>query len=85
MKYTLSVLVHPKDGVLDTQGRAVMSTLREMGHRSLNDVSVGKFIKLTLEAEDLSSAVESAKQMCNQLLCNDMIESFAIKPGDLSK
>lgn len=83
--YTLSVLVRPKDGVLDTQGRAVMSTLREMGNHSVVDVSVGKFIRLTLESKDEESAVEAAKAMCRDLLCNEMIETFTIKVGDVSK
>ncbi|MCX7828606.1 MAG: phosphoribosylformylglycinamidine synthase subunit PurS [Thermanaerothrix sp.] len=84
MLYTLSVLIRPKDGVLDTQGRAVMSTLRDMGNHVL-DVSVGKFIRLTLEASDEKSATEAAQAMCRDLLCNEMIETFCIKAGDLSQ
>ena len=49
MKFGLKVL--PKPEVLDTQGRAVQSTLQSHGF-SLSDCSVGKYIVLDVNTQD---------------------------------
>ncbi|WP_281745220.1 phosphoribosylformylglycinamidine synthase subunit PurS [Thermanaerovibrio acidaminovorans] len=84
MNYQISALIFPKRGVLDTQGRAVMGTLVDMGFRSVRDVSVGRFVRLSIEAEDQASALSTARRICQELLANELIEDFSLKEGDLS-
>lgn len=76
MQYTAEVLVYPKEGVLDTQGKAVAKTLLRMGYPKLGDVRVGKYIQIRLEAESLQIAQEEVSRMCFDLLVNDLIEDY---------
>ena len=73
------VLVTPKPGVLDPEGRAVERALRELGYGSVQDVRTGKVIVLDLDTDDLSRAVELAREMCEKLLANPVIEQYRIE------
>ena len=50
--FTFEVLVSLKPGLLDPQGKAVEGSLPAMGFDGVDDVRVGKHIKLTVEAPD---------------------------------
>ncbi|MDR1943872.1 MAG: phosphoribosylformylglycinamidine synthase subunit PurS [Synergistaceae bacterium] len=80
--YRADVTVLPKDGVLDIQGKAVEKTLSRHGYESVREVRVGKFIRVTVEAEDDAEAGERVKAMAEDLLVNDLVESysFALEP-----
>jgi phosphoribosylformylglycinamidine synthase len=70
------VLVRLKPGVLDPQGRAVHHALEGMGFAGVEDVRIGKLIELDV-AEGTDEA--TIRQMCEKLLANTVIESFAIE------
>jgi phosphoribosylformylglycinamidine synthase PurS subunit len=73
------VLVYPKAGVLDTQGKAVEGTLRRLGHSGLGEVRVGRYLQLRLEASDPETARREVEEMCRELLANDLIEETDIR------
>jgi phosphoribosylformylglycinamidine synthase len=73
------VLVTPKPGVLDPEGRAVERALRELGYGSVQDVRTGKVIVLDIDAENSGRAVELAREMCEKLLANPVIEQYRIE------
>ena len=73
------VLVTPKPGVLDPEGRAVERALRELGYGSVQDVRTGKVIVLDIDAEHSDRAVELAREMCEKLLANPVIEQYRIE------
>ena len=73
------VLVTPKPGVLDPEGRAVERALRELGYGSVQDVRTGKVIVLDIDAENSDRAVELAREMCEKLLANPVIEQYRIE------
>jgi phosphoribosylformylglycinamidine synthase len=73
-----TVLVRPKQGILDPQGEAVGSALGHLGFE-VRDARVGKVIDLELEAADAAAAEAEVEQMCEQLLANPLIESFEIE------
>jgi phosphoribosylformylglycinamidine synthase subunit PurS len=72
-----TVLVRPKDGILDPQGQAVESSLRKLGF-AVGDARVGRVVDLEVEAEDAASAHAEIERMCRQLLVNPLIESYEI-------
>ena len=82
MTYTAEVLVYLKEGVLDTQGKAVKQSLQRLGFQDLEDVRVGKYIQLRINAENEEAAKARAKEMCVELLVNELIEEFDIKVVD---
>jgi phosphoribosylformylglycinamidine synthase PurS subunit len=73
-----TVLVRPKPGILDPQGQAVESSLRELGF-SVGDARVGRLVDLELGASDPVTARAEVERMCEQLLANPLIESYEIE------
>ena len=72
-----TVLVRPKQGILDPQGEAVQSSLRQLGF-AVEDTRIGKVVDLELGDRDLEQARAELEQMCEQLLANPLIESYEI-------
>ncbi len=72
-----TVLVRPKEGILDPQGEAVEGSLRKLGFH-VSSVRVGRVIdiELTPNGEDVRGQVE---RMCAELLANPLIESVEIE------
>jgi phosphoribosylformylglycinamidine synthase PurS subunit len=80
-----TVLVRPKDGILDPQGQAVESSLRQLGF-AVGEARVGRVVDLEVESNDAAGARAEVERMCEQLLANPLIESYEIelaeRPGD---
>lgn len=76
MRFKVDVTVLPKDGVLDTQGKAVEKTLHASGYDAARDVRVGKFIRLTVEAADRGAAEKLVREIADDMLTNDLVESY---------
>jgi phosphoribosylformylglycinamidine synthase len=73
-----TVLVRPKPGILDPQGEAVESSLRQLGF-SVADARIGRVVDLEVEASDPDAARTEIERMCEQLLANPLIESYDIE------
>jgi phosphoribosylformylglycinamidine synthase len=73
-----TVLVRPKEGILDPQGQAVESSLRELGF-TVSDARVGRVVDLELSSTDVPAARAEVERMCEQLLANPLIESYEIE------
>ena len=72
------MLVRPKAGILDPQGEAVESSLRQLGF-TVGDARVGRVIDLDVEAPDAGAARTAVEQMCERLLANPLVESYEIE------
>ena len=72
-----TVLVRPKEGILDPQGQAVTSSLRHLGFE-VTEARVGRVIDVELDDSDSSDARVKLERMCEQLLANPLIESYEI-------
>ena len=66
------VLIRPKEGILDPQGKAVERALPALGFEGIEHVHVGRMVEL--DVEDPSQLDE----MCAQLLANPLIEDYEI-------
>jgi phosphoribosylformylglycinamidine synthase subunit PurS len=73
-----TVLVRPKQGILDPQGEAVGSSLRRLGF-AVADARVGRLVDVEIDGEDPAAAREQLERMCEQLLANPLIESYEIE------
>ena len=73
-----TVLVRPKPGILDPQGEAVESSLRQLGF-SVGDARVGRVVDLEVAESDPTAARAEIERMCQQLLTNPLIESYEIE------
>jgi len=76
-----TVLVRPKQGILDPQGDAVQRSLRKLGF-DVSTARVGRVIDLELGADDADGARVAIERMCTELLANPLIESFEIRFED---
>jgi phosphoribosylformylglycinamidine synthase len=73
-----TVLVRPKEGILDPQGEAVLGSLRKLGF-DVDSVRVGRVIDLELQAEGPGHAHLQLEKMCDELLANPLIEKVEIR------
>jgi phosphoribosylformylglycinamidine synthase len=73
-----TVLVRPKHGILDPQGQAVESSLRQLGF-AVGEARVGRVVDLEVESNDPAGARAEVERMCQQLLANPLIESYEIE------
>jgi phosphoribosylformylglycinamidine synthase PurS subunit len=72
-----TVLVRPKPGILDPQGEAVQSSLRQLGF-PVEEARIGRIVDLEIENGDAERARAELEHMCEQLLANPLIESYEI-------
>jgi phosphoribosylformylglycinamidine synthase len=68
------VLIRPKEGILDPQGKAVERALPALGFEGIGNVHVGRMVEL--ETDDL----EHLAELCEKLLANPLIEDYEIQP-----
>jgi phosphoribosylformylglycinamidine synthase subunit PurS len=67
------VLIRPKQGILDPQGKAVERALPALGFEGVSEVRIGRLVEL--EAED-GAELES---LCEKLLANPLIEDYEVE------
>jgi phosphoribosylformylglycinamidine synthase PurS subunit len=76
-----TVLVRPKDGILDPQGEAVRGSLRKLGF-DVRSARIGRVVDLELEIDGKGDARSQIERMCAELLANPLIESYEIRLED---
>ena len=67
------VLIRPKEGILDPQGKAVERALPALGFEGISDVRVGRMVEL--EADDDADL----GRLCEQLLANPLVEDYEVE------
>lgn len=65
-----------KSKILDPQGKAIESSLRNLGFTKLGGVRTGKNIDITVDETDLQRAIELAESACTKLLANPVTEEY---------
>jgi phosphoribosylformylglycinamidine synthase len=74
----VTVLVRPKQGILDPQGEAVQGSLQKLGF-AVGAARVGRLVDLEVEAASAQEAKDQVERMCQELLANPLIESFQVE------
>ena len=70
-----------KQGILDSQGKAIEHALDSLGFKNVANVRVGKYMELDLQENDKGKAEAQVKQMCEKLLANTIIEEYRYELG----
>ncbi len=65
-----------KESVLDPQGQAIMKALHDLGEEQIEDVRIGKYIEVKIQAHSQQEAEEKLEQYCKQLFVNPVIETY---------
>ncbi len=76
---TAIINISLKNGVLDSQGKAVHHALQSLHFDNVDDVRVGRQVVLKLSSTDEAAAREEVKNMCEELLANTVIEDYEIE------
>lgn len=79
MTFTAHINVMPLKELLDPQGKAVMSGLKNLGMGQVQDVRIGKHITLQIEAASKEEAQQIAESACQKLLANQVMEFFEVQ------
>ncbi len=75
-KYQAHIYVTLKPSVLDPAGTAVQSGLAQMGYENVEQIRIGKYIELMLQATDEATARDQVELICDRLLANPVIENY---------
>ncbi len=76
MNFTAEIDVMPLKELLDPQGKAVVSGLKNLNLTAIHDVRIGKHISLHIEAASKEEAAEKVEEACKKLLANPVIEYY---------
>ena len=73
----VTVLVRPKEGVLDPQGEAIDRSLQGLGY-ARTGVRQGKVFDLDVSAPDAAAARQVAGELAERVLSNPLIEQYEV-------
>jgi len=76
LQYQAQIYVTLRPSVLDPAGVAVQSGIQQMGYENIEQVRIGKYIQLSLQAASEEEARQQLSQVCDRLLANPVIENY---------
>jgi len=79
--YQVEVRITPRVGLLDPEGNAVQHALTSLEFSGVEDVRVGRLIRLRVQADSEAAARSAADAMCRRLLANPVTEDYEIALG----
>ncbi|MCY7283157.1 MAG: phosphoribosylformylglycinamidine synthase subunit PurS [Cyanobacteria bacterium CAN_BIN43] len=77
--YHARIYVTLRPSVLDPAGTAVQAGLKHMGYDNVEQVRIGKYIEVKMQALDEAAARQQLDVMCDQLLSNPVIENYSFE------
>ena len=77
MRFKAEIDVMPLDALLDPQGKAVTSSMKNIGLSAIEGVRIGRHVRLFVEASDKSAANAMVDDACKKLLANQIMESYS--------
>ena len=83
MKFKTEINVMPLKSLLDPQGKTVGASMKNIGLDQINNVRIGKHITLELEAENKKQAIKIVNDVCEKIVCNQIMESFDFVVSDM--
>lgn len=74
--YQAQIYVTLRPSVLDPAGTAVQAGLQHLGYNNIEQVRIGKYIEVSLTADDEAAARQQLDRVCDELLANPVIENY---------
>ncbi len=78
MTYRFTVSIARKPGLSDPEGTTTRKALNDLGFEGVDHVSYGRTISLVVEAATAEAAQTQVEAMCEKLLANPVMETYAI-------
>ncbi len=79
MKYIAKINIMTRSEILDPQGKAVKLGLHNLHMDSIDNVRIGKHIRLEVDADTEEQARTTVDAACRQLLANLIMEEYSIE------
>lgn len=79
MKYIAEIDIMTRAEILDPQGKAVKLGLHNLQMDSIDNVRIGKHVRLEVEAQTEEAARETVDAACRQLLANLIMEEYTFE------
>jgi len=76
MNFRAEINIMPLKALLDPQGKAVTSSMKNIGLPEITNVRIGKHISLEIEAANKEQATEKVDTACKKLLANLIMEFY---------
>ena len=73
----VTVLVRPKEGILDPQGEAIRQALTTLGYPA-RSVRAGRLFDLELDLTDAGEAERMGREAADRVLANGLIEGYEV-------
>ncbi len=80
--YLAHIRVYFKPGIHDPESETINRALGRLGFDQIASLSAGKFFDVNIEAENADAASATARQMCETLLANPVIETYSVEIVD---
>ena len=77
--YKAKVNITLRKSILDPKGKAAHHALQNLGLNSVEDVRIGKFVEMNIEAGSKEEAYTLAETACTKLLANEVMEDYRIE------
>ena len=77
MNFKAEIDIMPLPALLDPQGKAVSSNMKNIGLEEITNVRIGKHITLYVDATGTVQAEVKVTEACKKLLCNEIMEGFS--------
>lgn len=81
--YLAAIRIQLRKSILDVQGKTVEHALHSLHFTALNNVHIGKYVELTVEAADKAAAQALVEEACTKLIANPIMEDFVIELQEL--
>lgn len=75
--YLSRITVTLRKSILDPQGKAVQHGMHALGFAGVENVRIGKFIEISVDASSKQEAEQVTRDVCQKLLANPVMEDFS--------
>jgi phosphoribosylformylglycinamidine synthase len=80
MKYTLTITITLREGILDPEARAIQHALANLGFVT-GKLTTARLFSIDLDAASEEEARSIGAKMCERLLANPVIHTFRVEVG----
>lgn len=78
-KWWVKLEIFLKEGILDPQGKTINSALHSLGFNEVEDVKMGKILRIKIEGKDEEEIKEKVKKMSEIFLANPVTEEYYVE------
>ena len=77
--YHARIVVTLRSSILDPQGKAVEHGVHALGYTAVENVRIGKYIEMNIDAPTKEEAEKVAREAASKLLANPVMEDYRLE------